>query len=114
MPALPSGSIVLWSGAIVDIPGGFVICDGTLGTPDLRDRFVVGAGGIYAVDAIGGTSQHTHPFTGDGHSHTHAVGTDLQAGTGYRKDTTTNPATGTTDNGNNLPPYYALAFIMKT
>ena len=68
----PAGMIVLWSGAIVDIPTGWVICDGTSSTPDLRDRFVVGAGSTYAVGATGGaaTMAHTHAI-----DHNHPIKT---------------------------------------
>lgn len=114
MPALPSGVIALWSGAIVDIPGGFVLCDGTLGTPDLRDQFIVGAGLTYAVGANGGTTQHTHTFTGDGHQHQLPVGPNIQTGANINQTTQLRSAVGTTDNTNHLPPYYALAYIMKT
>lgn len=84
---MPSGAIILWSGAANAIPTGFVLCDGTNSTPDLRDRFVVGAGSTYAVGATGGaasvtltTSQipaHTHTATSTstvtdpGHTHTY-------------------------------------------
>lgn len=44
------GIICLWGGAIVDIPAGWHLCDGTNGTPDLRDRFVIGAGSTYNPD----------------------------------------------------------------
>lgn len=44
------GLICLWSGAIVDIPAGWYLCDGTNGRPDLRDCFVVGAGLTYNPD----------------------------------------------------------------
>lgn len=44
------GIIVLWYGAIVDIPAGWQLCDGTNGTPDLRNKFIAGAGDTYAVD----------------------------------------------------------------
>ena len=47
--AAPYGSIVLWHGSEKDIPTGWVACDGQHGTPDLRDRFVVGAGSRYPV-----------------------------------------------------------------
>jgi len=40
---VPKGAIVMWSGKISDIPEGWALCDGTNGTPDLRDRFIVGA-----------------------------------------------------------------------
>ena len=57
---LPIGVILLWSGSTASIPAGFQICDGTNGTPDLRDRFLVGAGSAYAVGATGGGTTHTH------------------------------------------------------
>ncbi len=49
-----SGMIILWSGAVNAIPSGFVLCNGSNSTPDLRDRFVVGAGNTYSVGATGG------------------------------------------------------------
>lgn len=44
------GLICIWSGAIVDIPAGWALCDGNNGTPDLRNKLVIGAGDTYAVD----------------------------------------------------------------
>ena len=52
--SVPAGSIIMWSGSIGSIPAGYVICNGSNGTPDLRDRFVVGAGNTYAVGIAGG------------------------------------------------------------
>lgn len=76
---IPSGLISMWSGSAEDIPTGWLLCDGTNGTPDLRGRFIVGAGGDYAPGNTGGedavaltTAQmpkHTHTFTGSMHSH---------------------------------------------
>jgi len=109
-----SGIIVIWSGAIVNIPTGWVICDGNNGTPDLRNNFVVGAGDTYAVNANGGAVNHTHGFTGDGHTHDFAAGLEISAGTDYESTTDMSNAAGTTDAGSSLPPYYALAYIMKT
>lgn len=40
--ALPKGFIGMWSGSIASIPTSFALCDGNNGTPDLRDRFIVG------------------------------------------------------------------------
>lgn len=57
---IPTGSIILWSGAANAIPVGWLLCDGTNGTPDLRNRFIVGAGDTYAVGAAAGTTEHTH------------------------------------------------------
>ncbi len=42
---IPRGAIVMWSGTAANIPAGWVLCDGTSGSPDLRERFIVGAGG---------------------------------------------------------------------
>jgi len=110
----PAGLITIWSGAIVGIPANWVLCDGNNGTPDLRNRFVVGAGDTYAVDANGGAVQHTHAFTSDQHSHEIVAGSGIMAGVGSDDTISLETVTGTTDNGNSLPPYYALAYIMKT
>jgi hypothetical protein len=140
--AIPAGVIVLWSGSVVSIPSGWYLCDGTNSTPDLRSRFVVGAGSTYAVAATGGSADavvvsHNHSATSSvvdsGHSHTidtlingggpdkvypGAAGGNLitastnSAVTGISVNTTT-ANTGTSGTGANLPPYYALAYIMK-
>ena len=55
----PSGGIIMWSGSINDIPVGWALCDGTNGTPDLRDRFIVGAGRKYNVGNTGGADRVT-------------------------------------------------------
>jgi microcystin-dependent protein len=86
--AVPAGVITLWSGSIASIPTGWSLCNGSSGTPDLRDRFVVGAGTTYAVNATGGANTvtldatmipaHTHTVSATGttgnqsadHSHT--------------------------------------------
>ena len=107
------GIIVLWSGAIVDIPAGWALCDGNNGTPDLRDKFVIGAGDTYGPDDSGGVTTHFHSFTGDGHDHTLLVGTNVGFGPNLSLSTDEESATGDTDGENHLPPYYALAFIMK-
>ena len=51
---IPAGGIIIWSGSIGAIPTGYYLCNGQNGTPDLRDRFVVGAGSTYAVGNTGG------------------------------------------------------------
>ena len=109
-----SGIIAIWSGSIVSIPTGWVICDGNNGTPDLRNRFVVGAGDTYAVDANGGALEHNHGFTADMHTHTIPAGANINTGVIISNITDPTAATGTTDNESSLPPYYALAYIMKT
>ena len=59
--SFPSGGIIMWSGAENAIPSGWVLCDGTSNTPDLRNRFVVGAGtgSIYSVGDTGGSNDAT-------------------------------------------------------
>ena len=69
--SLPKGSIVMWSDPVV--PEGWQICDGTNDTPDLRDKFVVGAGTTYALDATGGSADavvvsHGHSLSGTANS----------------------------------------------
>lgn len=153
----PSGLIALWSGSIGSIPAGWYLCNGSNGTPDLRDRFVVGAGSTYAVDATGGSANaivvsHTHSFTSttdstaidgtvtgisesfqasgaasgvftklDGYTVQNTPGTtDPGNGGGFEIDAAhTHTFSGTTDSSGisgtnaNLPPYYALCYIMK-
>lgn len=59
MAAAPEGAIMMWSGAAHEVPEGWYICDGQNGTPDLRDRFVVGAGDTYQVGETGGEDEVT-------------------------------------------------------
>ena len=62
-PILP-GMVVMWSGAGHDIPDGWALCDGENGTPDLRDKFVIGAGNSYAVGATGGNTSQEIDLSG--------------------------------------------------
>ncbi|HTF21021.1 MAG TPA: hypothetical protein VK658_23260 [Chryseolinea sp.] len=58
---MPVGGIIMWYGSIGSVPNGWALCDGNNGTPNLQDRFVVGAGSSYAVGATGsgGVAQST-------------------------------------------------------
>lgn len=84
---VPSGSILMWAGALAAVPGGWVLCDGNNGTPDLRDRFILGAAAGEAPGATGGSHTktltttelpgHTHTFTAasaGAHTHTGTTG----------------------------------------
>lgn len=55
-----TGMIGLWFGSAASVPSGFVICDGTNGTPDLRDRFVIGVSVSKAQGDTGGALTHNH------------------------------------------------------
>lgn len=106
---VPAGGIIIWSGAQVNIPSGWVLCDGLNGTPDLRDRFVVGAGGAYAVGDTGGAESvsltapqngpHTHGVVGNTSSdgnHTHGGGL-FRSGSSFIIDTLGGALHGTGD-----------------
>jgi hypothetical protein len=107
------GMILLWSGSIVSIPTGWHLCDGDEGTPDLRNNFVVGAGDSHSVDDTGGSELHAHGVTLGNHEHNISPGTGLAAGTNKKLTTDVAFLTGSTDEADGLPPYYALAYIMK-
>jgi len=106
------GGIYLWSGSIASIPGTFRLCDGSLGTPDLRNRFLNCAGDSYVPGNTGGTINHNHPFTGDGHFHTIPTIGPLLQNANLGRETSTELTTGTTDNQDGRPPYHSLAYIM--
>ena len=111
-PEIVAGAITLWYSSVGSIPPGWALCDGNNGTPDLRDKFTIGAGVGFAVGAEGGSATHTHDGTTDGHSHNLAGldsldGTDLIEGTGDIKTDTF-----TTVNGSVIPLYKAIVYIM--
>jgi microcystin-dependent protein len=149
--AIPSGGIIIWSGSSASIPSGWVLCNGSNSTPDLRDRFVVGAGSTYSVGGTGGsanaiTVSHTHTATtaSDGIHNHDVVGTKSDGYTIYGADkfytvssggpaqyvdtikstgianagshthSITVASAGSSGTNANLPPYYALCYIMKT
>lgn len=136
-----AGMIMIWSGSSASIPTGWVLCDGNNSTPDLRNRFVVGAGSTYSVNATGGSADavvvsHTHTATSvvtdPGHTHQtlgwgggssygiNSIDSDNTNNVTSNSSTTgitvatTNASTGVSGTNANLPPYYALCYIMKS
>lgn len=118
---VPIGGIIQWPRPIVEIPSNYQLCDGTNGTPDMRNQFVIGAGDTYNVNDTGGSLEHDHPFTGDGHVHA-SQGTVNVAGAGPglakselpgEEGTMSTAAAGTTGNGDNVPPFHSLFFIQR-
>lgn len=71
---VPAGTVLSWYGSIANIPDGFVLCDGSNGTPDLRSRFIVGAGSDYSLGAAGGAT-HVKLSWNEMPSHAHTRGT---------------------------------------
>jgi microcystin-dependent protein len=157
---IPINGIIMWSGSVETIPSGWALCDGTSGTPDLRERFIVGAGGDnpavagtvgYTPGTQGGLNEviltssqipaHTHTATGittttvspasvltslTTTSSSFSTGVfGSTAITGITQNSSSTSATSTTTitvanntggggSHENRPPYYALAFIMRT
>jgi hypothetical protein len=76
---IPTGLISMWSGSLASIPVGWLLCDGTNGTPDLRNRFIVGQGSTYPLGSTGG---NTTTSAGGSHTHTtEAAGAHSHSGT---------------------------------
>jgi hypothetical protein len=159
---VPAGVICMWSGTVATIPAGWLLCNGSSGTPDLRDRFIIGArqddAGTAKTNVTGALTQsggskdaitvsHTHTATSTvtdpGHTHgivvpdggytvaasgtaagtagSSALGNTAKSGSSFLSTSTTgatvatvNNSTGSSGTDANLPPYYALAFIMKS
>ena len=88
----------MWSGSVDAIPTGWVLCNGENNTPDLRNRFIVGAGDEYGAGDVGGTA-------------TYELGTQL-SGT-KSPDVSGFPGYPYPTSMDNRPPYYALCYIMK-
>ena len=118
-----AGMIILWSGATNAIPTGFVLCDGNNSTPDLRDRFVVGAGNNYSVGDTGGatTDSISVSVSISGTTGTNSGGASSAGHIGSLKNASINGHTHSFSGSGSgsatvdtLPPYYALAYIMKT
>jgi len=147
--AFLTGMIILWYGTVATIPTGWVLCNGSNSTPDLRNKFVIAAdadsGGAAKTTVTGTATQsggsadavvvsHTHVATDAGHTHLQQSNTLINAGAaGARTDLNTLQIStgGTTQSGTanitnavpagsvsgtnqNLPPYYALCYIMKS
>ncbi len=107
------GIVVFWPGAIADIPAGWHLCDGTMGTPDLRNCYLAGAGDLYNPGDSFGSDSQTHTFTGIGHDHYISAGVAIAAGTGFEDFVDTGVAQGTTGASDNRPQTKAGCWIMK-
>ena len=126
--AIPVGGILVWSGSPASIPDGWALCDGQNGTPDLRARFVLGAGGSYGVGARGGSEtvtltvdqlpshSHAYHFTGGQKALAWKDSNDFYDKSGHYSKHANSPATTSAGGGQahpNMPPYYVLCYIMR-
>ena len=141
--AFSPGMIILWSGSFATIPSGWTLCNGTNGTPNLADRFIIGASSAYPPGSKGGTANatlvshshtastggagsHSHTYTKPSTTQTFAYGGNVGGASAFNTSTTTNTSsignhthsvsvstTGASATNKNLPPYYALAYIMR-
>lgn len=130
--SIPTGLICMWSGSSSNIPNEWALCDGSNNTPDLRDKFVLGAGNNYTVGAIGGEKEvtltiaqmpsHSHDIKIKDSSYYYLMfhsassnSSSFSALSSSRNQSNViwNTNTGNDKPHNNMPPYYALCFIMK-
>lgn len=136
--AVPKGSILMWSGNPAQLPAGWVLCDGTNGTPDLKGRFIVGYDpsdadyntpkktGGQKVHALTVAEMPTHAHSGQTASHslslkvtgsagsTHGLAAAANWGTKdfVHKHSFTTASQGSGAAHENRPPYYVMAYIM--
>ena len=154
---IPIGGIIMWSGTDANVPSNWALCNGSNGTPNLVDKFIVGRGSAYAANSTGGSADavivsHTHSTTESGHEHNYAFasrdgstignnfsgsgisnvtdqgniseleqsgGPDGDRLAAYTADTESVStglsvdAQGVSGTNANLPPYYAIAYIMR-
>ena len=127
---VPVGGIILWSGLIASIPTNWALCNGSNGTPDLRNTFIVGA----HSDAVVGVNTATTTITGSNtktggskdavvvsHNHSYVTKGGNYTGDSHTEQSETWKLESTVNTGDsgesgtnkNLPPYYALAYIMR-
>jgi len=115
---LPAGAILMWHGLIAAIPTGFLLCNGSNGTPDLRSRFIRGAPNATEAGTTGGSDTHTL-ITAEMPSHTHtdpymSGATSTSGGSEGGANAGVTGATGGDGAHNNMPAYYEILFIMKS
>ena len=132
---IPSGGIIIWSGAANAIPSGWYLCNGSNGTPNLSGRFVVGysaSDGDYDVGDTGGAKTDTVTISGSdtvnisvsgstGFENLATGGNHISTGAANRRHTHSFSGSGSdtvnisgSDTVNTRPPYYALCYIMKS
>ena len=142
--AFVTGMIILWYGDTTNVPGGWVLCNGSNSTPDLRDRFVIGAGNNFTAGNTGGSNSitlseanlpsHRHFVVSNSLGGQNRTNSNVNANNQVRKGTgagnlyeSYNLASTSSDAASgrssavgsgtaidNKPLYHALCYIMKT
>lgn len=124
------GTIIMWSGTLATIPTGWTLCDGTNGTPDLRDRFIRGASDGQAPGETGGATMHSHTVSNHTHSFSDSTSSNASGSSVTPSSlgsvvaspkthdhsvsgTTGNPGSPSTASAAHQPPFFKLAFLMK-
>ena len=140
---IPIGGIILWSGTVASIPDGYALCNGSNGTPNLRNKFILGAFSDTASVAYPNVPPNNTGGSADAilvsHNHKFNIGgtekTTISVTTGVEeKDETVDEsgenvqvleevkaensnvsivAKGSSGTNANIPPYYCLAYIMR-
>jgi hypothetical protein len=123
-PPIPDGLILAWSGTLANVPAGWLICDGLNGTPDLRSRFVKGAGTGVEPGTTAGSASHDHGggVSGNGTVTFTSVNPPLAATCGSSCSWHTAPQSHTHgsyvhshtfSSASHDPPYFEVVFIMS-
>lgn len=136
MSPFPTGLIIVWNGSETSVPSGWALCNGQNGTPDLRGRFVLGhnpavstgVGISLTPNLIGSMGGEERVTLTKGqmprHQHWYTEGGDYRVCSGCQEhEVGDNPwerlwwqataEVGNNESHNNMPPYFALAYIMK-
>jgi len=113
-PDTPIGGIILWYGALEAKPARYRVCDGMCGTPDLRDKYIVGAGSSYNPGDNGGSNEHDHTINANSHSHHLPTPGTISTNNPVDDRFLSNEIiTGTALEKNHRPPFRSLRYIMK-
>ena len=110
--ALPAGTVIAYYSRGGQIPTGWMICDGTNGTPDLRGRYIQGVASFADVGGLPGNATHAHTFT---------TGNAFNRGSHYKVENGCCPQSpgldvtyvGTTDPSSNIPPSVTMLYLMR-
>jgi hypothetical protein len=132
---IPKGIIGMYFGTLATIPKGWILCDGSNGTQDMRGKWAKITTTVGEIGNTGGSNTHSHAASAHTHAgiaHDHSVGDIGHNGTVGGDGSGNNPANDDTvhsgnssstetlslaaattegDSQNNEPPYRTAAFV---